>query len=104
MNHQEDKQRVMSDAELITQAIVAMLEFRGNFEQAKRWLYPKYLKHQLSRSRFNRRLYQVKDLLETIFTCLGQSFQQINYESVYIIDSFPLNRSTRDWNRWSLNR
>jgi len=90
MKHQEDKQRIMSDAEVITQAIVAMLEFGGNFERAKRWLYPKYIKHQLSRSRFNRRLYNVKELLETIFICLGQSFQQINQESVYIIDSFPL--------------
>jgi len=90
MNHQEDKQRKMSDSELITQAIVAMLEFGGNFEQAKRWLYPNYIKHQLSRSRFNRRLYNIKELLETIFLCLAQSFKEINSESIYIIDSFPL--------------
>jgi hypothetical protein len=90
MNHQEDKQQIMSDAEVITTAIAAMLEFGGNFERARRWLYPKYISHQLSRSRFNRRLHNVKELLQTIFVCLAQSFKQINSESIYLIDSFPL--------------
>jgi hypothetical protein len=39
---------------------VAMKEFGGNFEKAKRWLYPKYIPNQLSRSRFNRRLVLVQ--------------------------------------------
>jgi hypothetical protein len=43
MNHQEDSQRLVSDAEIITTAIVAALEFGGNFEQAKRRLYPKHI-------------------------------------------------------------
>jgi hypothetical protein len=90
IKHQENKQREMSDAEVITQAIVAMKEFGGNFEKAKRWLYPKYIPNQLSRSRFNRRLHNVKELLEIIFSVLAQSFKEINYESLYIIDSFPL--------------
>jgi hypothetical protein len=90
MNHQEDKQRTMSDSEIITLAVIAMLEFGGNFERAKRWLYPRYIKHQLSRSRFNRRLHNVKDLLQTVFVHLAEVFKQANHESVYVIDSFPL--------------
>jgi len=90
IKHKEDKQREMSDAEVITQAIIAMKEFGGNFEKAKRWLYPKYIPNQLSRSRFNRRLHNVKELLETIFLVLAESFKQINSQSLYIIDSFPL--------------
>ena len=78
IKHKEDKQREMSDAEVITQAIIAMKEFGGNFEKAKRWLYPKYIPTQLSHSRFNRRLHNVKELLETIFLVLAKSFKQLN--------------------------
>jgi hypothetical protein len=51
MKHKEDRQRKMSDSEVITTALVAMLEFGGNFEKARRWLYPKYIPQMLSRSR-----------------------------------------------------
>jgi hypothetical protein len=33
--HNEDKQCQMSDAEVMTTALVAMLHFRGNFELAR---------------------------------------------------------------------
>lgn len=90
MNHQEDQQRKMRDAQLITTAIVAMKEFGGNFEKAKRWLYPKYIPDTLSRSRFNRRLYAVSNLLQPIFRLLSQYWIAINSDCTYIIDSFPL--------------
>ena len=36
--HHEDRQCQMSDAEVMTTAIIAMLYFRGNFEAARRFL------------------------------------------------------------------
>ena len=39
LRHYEDKQRQMSDAEIMTTAIVAMLYFKGNFCMASRFLY-----------------------------------------------------------------
>jgi hypothetical protein len=44
----------------------------------------------LSRSRLNRRLHRLKDLFLTCFELLGHRWKQLNTESVYIIDSFPI--------------
>lgn len=44
----------------------------------------------LSRSRFNRRLYRVEQMLLVLFEALGQTWKQLNTESVYSIDSFPI--------------
>ena len=39
LHHYEDRQRQMSNAEVMTTAIVAMLYFKGNFCVANRFLY-----------------------------------------------------------------
>lgn len=44
----------------------------------------------LSPSRFNRRLHRVKELFLTLFAFLGEHWKDLNSESVYIIDSFPI--------------
>ena len=38
----------------------------------------------------NRRLYQLQHLFVTLFDLLGQTWKELNGESVYIIDSFPV--------------
>jgi Transposase DDE domain len=89
--HAEDPQQQMSDAEVITTGLVAMLFFRGNFEAARALLStPRYMPHMLSRSRLNRRLHRLKELFLTLFDLLGYTWTQLNTESVYIIDSFPI--------------
>jgi hypothetical protein len=91
LKHQEDQQRQMSDAEVMTTAIVAALHFRGNFERARSLLKsPRYIPGMLSRSQFNRRLHAVGGLLLMVFKVLGESFKQLNTSSLYIIDSFPV--------------
>lgn len=91
LHHYEDKQRQMSDAEVMTTAIVAMLYFKGNFCLASRFLYEgKYIPGMLSKSRFNRRLHSISDLFMTLFVQLGQTWKQLNQNSVYVIDSFPI--------------
>jgi hypothetical protein len=44
----------------------------------------------LSRSRVNRRLHRLKELLLSILELLGETWKHRNIGSVYIIDSFPI--------------
>jgi hypothetical protein len=91
LQHQEDRQRLMSDAEVMTTAIVAALYFGGNFERARDLLAsPHYIPQMLSKSQFNRRLHALRDLLLMVFRVLGETFKQLNATSLYIIDSFPV--------------
>src|ERR1043165_2690822 len=81
----------MSDAEVMTTAIVAALYFGGNFERARLWLAsPRYIPGMLSKSQFNRRLHALHDLLLIVFRVLGEAFKQLNAASLYILDSFPV--------------
>src|SRR5437763_6229642 len=91
LKHHEDPQRLMSDAEVMTTAIVAALYFGGNFERARELLAnSRYIPSMLSKSQFNRRLHALRDLLLMVFRVLGESFKQLNASSLYIIDSFPV--------------
>ena len=55
--HTEDPQRQMSDAEVLTTALVAMLYFGGRFERARRFMRDqRYILKMLSKSRFKRHL------------------------------------------------
>ena len=87
----EDRQRQMSDAEVITTALVAALHYGGNFETARTMLHEQgYIPHMLSKSRFNRRLHAIADLVGSLFSLLGEVWKDLNTQSVYIIDSFPI--------------
>jgi hypothetical protein len=89
--HHEDLQRQMSDAEVMTTAIVAALHFGGNFERARRLLASRRdIPYMLSKSQFNRRLHAWRDWLLLVFRWLGETFKQLNASSLYIIDSFPV--------------
>ena len=91
LHHYEDAQCQMSDAEVMTTAIIAMLYFKGNFSLASCYLYEQnYIPKMLSKSRFNRRLHRIADLFLTLFLRLGETWKQLNEKSVYIIDSYPI--------------
>jgi hypothetical protein len=91
LQHYEDRQCQMSDAEVMTTAIVAMLYFKGNFRLASQYLYEyRYIPNMLSRSRFNRRLHRIADLFLTLFLRLGETWKKLNEKSVYVIDSYPI--------------
>ena len=91
IGHVEDPQQQMSDAEVITTGLVAMLFFRGNFETARALLsMPRYMPHRLSRSRLNRRLHRLTELFVMLFDLLGYTWKQLNTEAIYVIESFPV--------------
>jgi hypothetical protein len=91
LHHREDQQCQLSDAEVMTAAIVAMLYFRGNFRMACQFLCEYgYMPHMLSRSRFNRRLHRIADLFLTLFVSLGEYWKVLNECSSYVLDSYPI--------------
>jgi hypothetical protein len=91
IQHYEDPQCRMSDAEIMTTAIVAVMYFGGNYAQACEMLQEQgYIPQMLSASRFNRRLMRIRDLFLMRFTLLGDHWKDLNGESIYSIDSFPI--------------
>src|SRR5215813_7089891 len=91
LHHREERQPKMTAAEVLTTALVARLFFGGNFEHARARLgTSQYRPRMLSRSRFNRRVYQLQHRFVTLFDRLGQTCKELNGESVYIIDRVPV--------------
>jgi len=91
LHHQEDAQCQMSDAEVMTTALVAAMYFGGNYEHARHLLQEQgYIGHMLSKSQFSRRVHRLEPLFVTLFRLLGETFKQLNTESLYIIDSMPV--------------
>ena len=91
LHHYEDPQCQMTDSEVMTTAIVAALRFRGNYELARHFLQEEgYIPQMLSKSRFNRRLHRVQELFLTLFHMLGETWKDLNSQSIYVIDSYPI--------------
>jgi hypothetical protein len=89
--HRDDPQCRLSDAEVMTIALVAALYFGGNQALSNCMLYEKgYIKRHLSRSRFCRRLQRVRKYYEPLFAQLGAFFKEQNTEQVYVVDSMPV--------------
>lgn len=88
LGHVTDKRAQMSDAEVLTVAVVAALYF-GNHQERSLCVLQQtgYLRVGLSTSRYNRRLHQLRERLTDVLwvlTELGRDGQ------VFIIDSMPL--------------
>ena len=91
LNHREDPQCRISDAEVMTIALVAALFLGGNQALSNSMLHEQgYISFHLSRSRFCRRLQRVRKYYEPLFAQLGMYFKQQNAEQVYVIDSMPV--------------
>lgn len=89
--HREDIRIEVSDAEVITIAISAMLHFGGNFERSRLVLHELGLMRRLlSRSRFSRRVSRLSDLIYRLFHQLGGVLKDLHWESRYLLDSFPV--------------
>ncbi|CUS02450.2 transposase [Candidatus Promineifilum breve] len=91
MNHVEDRQRRLIDAEVMTVAIVAARYFGGIIERARVMLAePRYMPLMVSRSRLNRRLRRVMPLLLSLFETLAEEWKAQNEASWYALDTFPV--------------
>lgn len=91
IGHKELQNRSMSDSEVITTGLVSALYFGGHQDNARGFMQMCGLvPNMLSKSRFNRRLHAVSDLLLEMFFQFGYALKLIAGASDYRIDSFPV--------------
>ena len=88
----EDPRSEMSNAEVVTTAIVAVRFFSGNLENARCFLSEhRYIPNMLSKSRLNRRIHALGyKLIRDIQGVIGELFKATNHNQEYAIDSFPV--------------
>ena len=91
IGHIEPESRKISDAELITTCVISALYFSGNQEKGICFVKStKLVSRMLSKSRFNRRLHMIRELIVDLFFQLSGMIKKLNIKSEYIIDSFPV--------------
>lgn len=97
MGHHEDKQRSMSDAEVMTTALAAARFFRGNFAAAALLLKShRYIPKMLSKSQLSRRLHKLVEPFVALFQVLGELWKNTAEEDhqapqgCFLLDSFPV--------------
>ena len=91
LGHREDNRIQMSDAEVITSALVAAKFFAGNQEQACQYLREGgFIPKMLSKSRFSRRWHRLFLPLLDWWDYLGKIIKSINSSKEYMLDSFPI--------------
>jgi len=89
--HKEPVNRNASDSEILTTALIAAFYFQGHIDHAicyvkESGLMPK----MLGKSRFNRRIHAIFELIIDIFFNVAEVIKKMNISSEYIIDSFPI--------------
>ncbi len=91
MGHQEDIRRKITDAEILTTAIVGALYFGGHTDRARCFMHAtKMIPNMLDKSRFNRRLHAIGEDISTIFLQIGRYIKDISKSKDFILDSFPV--------------
>lgn len=91
LDHHEDKQCKMSDAEVMTTSIIAAIFFSGNMEIARTFLKEQgYIPNMLEKSRFNHRQHRIADLFLTVFDLPAAYWKNLNEHNIHVLDSFPI--------------
>lgn len=91
MDHHEDQQCQISDAEIMTIGVVAALYFGGNYTLARVMLKEQgYIPGMLGKSRFSRRLHRVKHHFLTLFHVLGEVWKAESEENIFVVDTYPI--------------
>jgi hypothetical protein len=82
--------RTLSDAEVITTALLAARYFGGNLTTACSYMRQHQCCRMPHKSNFNRALHRLSNTVASLFVALGQRLKQLNCSSEYLIDSFPV--------------
>ena len=90
IHHQEDDQRRVNDALVLTTALIAAWYFGGNWTTALHYMRSHHCSYMLSSSRFNRRLHKIALLAEYCFRLLSWLFKAANTGQRYLLDTFPI--------------
>jgi hypothetical protein len=87
---QAPSKRHLSDAEILTTALLAARFFGGNLAAARCYMQQHWGMKALDKSGFTRQLHRLHDTLNTLFFALGQHLKSFPTEARYVIDSFPV--------------
>ncbi len=87
MGHGDDSRAVISNAEIVTVAVVAAKYFQNHHERALCLLQQTHYVPRLSISRFNRRLHALQEVLLVIVSLLGE---MLATGTVFVIDTMPV--------------
>lgn len=87
---QAPHRRHLSDAEVLTTALLAARFFGGNLAVARRYMEQHWGMKSLDKSGFTRQLHRLHETLKTLFLTVGHHLKQLNTQARYVIDSFPV--------------
>lgn len=90
IGRKDDAHSKITDAELLTTALLAARYFHGNLHSAYGYMQAHHGVRRIDKSGFTRRLHALKDQLLALFSALAQSLKELNTSSSYLIDSFPV--------------
>lgn len=82
--------RRLSDAQVLTTALVAARFFGGNLVLGQRYMEQHWGQNKLDKSGFTRQLHALTDTLLGLFATCGQVLKDLHTEARYVIDSFPV--------------
>ena len=82
--------RHLTDAQVLTTALVATRFFGGNLVVAKHCMEQYWGQNRPDKSGFTRRLHALTDMLLALFTLVGDWLKQRHAEARYVLDSFPV--------------
>jgi hypothetical protein len=91
LHYQENKKRKLSDAQVLTTAIISALYFGGHLDKARSFMHSTTLiPNMLDKSRYNRRLHAIGEDITSLFLEIGKLIKQVASCKDYILDSFPV--------------
>ncbi len=89
--HYEDIRRQVSDSEIITTAVVSSLYFGDHQDKAREFMMMTgFVPAMLDKSRFNRRVHALSELIYSLFMQIGWYLKYVSCEMSYVLDSFPV--------------
>jgi hypothetical protein len=82
--------RRLTDAQVLTAALVAARFFGGNLVVAKHYMEQHWGQNPLDKSGFTRRLHALSDMLFSLFATFGDLLKHLHLDARYVLDSFPV--------------
>lgn len=90
IGRKDDAHCKLSDAELLTTALLAARYFHGNLHSACCYVRQHHGVRMIDKSGFTRRLHGLREQLAALFLALAGTLKDLNASSRYLIDSFPV--------------
>jgi hypothetical protein len=90
IGRKDDVHCKLTDAEILTTALIAARYFHGNLCSACAYMQQHHKVRMIDKSGFTRRLHGLHQQLLALFLALSDTIKQLNTSCQYLIDSFPV--------------